>query len=724
MANSNQSIKVKKESEITSDQQSRQSPNSWDEAIIDLLWRSKFRKLWLFLIALFFVISLILNIIPEKHKGTVLDYLFEETSAEKYLKALKPINVDDDLEKNMLDIILKEEMNSVVTADLAVNKGLDMLVIVKGGLLKGLDRAKGYLFELGFKDITKVERYQNLKTNIHFNKVRLEHLMLILRDLGFEPPSCNTELPPKTLPGLEGFIEEALASGELSHVDALEFRVFIGLTYGEYIEMCDELPKHQQAIRSITDNDGLIAVADMELETASNKMREYEKVADEYEDGITEATKLLETALISTNEKHAQTKGEEIRQEEAEKALFQLFKEADRSNNLLVVRALSKLRIVAINKVLSSLVNGIQPQDIGKYPDLTVAFVTVGTIATLKEQTNNFRRDGTGLTITALLIEELHQSLLTQYVERMHSFARLRVDILQRRSKAYVNEARLLARFHYLLCRIATGQVEASIALTECHSLKKKDNKKEGSNICKIGEIEIKDCPLLKPMREIPVTERKRAYHALDVFSNLLGVRARAKLYNYQALHVAHKASLENLATFIRFWNKLIVTPLHQFLRETPETLRLDDLVVTISSLARHLNDFALESRDIAEQRLKALNQDTLFDAESFLKSEIEIMKASGSSVEIEDLKIWSNLAKPKSRKHDNNEAASAIDGIESGIKELQLSATELRQVATQLAVRLETSPDSKYFTSQLRRLEIELQELSESSNSLFGVRP
>ena len=606
-----------------------------------------------------------------------------------------------------------------MTAKLAVENSLDMLFIVTNGLNSGHNRVKSYLSELGFKNIPDAERFSHLVINIEHTKDSVEMRMSVLNDYGIEPPTCNTELP-NAIPDLESIIKEEFAGMVRTTEDLTEARQFLEKLYGDYITECNKLTRLQKELKTIAHESGLIAIAVEESEFASSKMRKYKREADKYRERFFKAMERLEITFAVTNDMLNKTKFEVIQQSEAEKELLEVIKQGDKLNNFLKVGILSKARIAAINKVMSSLGTDISSQEFITTPDLYVAFVMVGTIATLEEQVKRFRKDGTGLTVATLLHEELHQSLLTKYVERLHHFAKQHVDILNRRSNAYMAESFELRRVNSQLCRLIAEQVKVKFKDVDCKNFKTERVTKNNveSITCQLGEEEIENCILGKPLREIPENQRTEAHIAIKLFSNAQGDRVKGRLEKYRALHVVDKYSMENLATFIRFWNKLIVAPLHQFLRETPGDLRLSDLVVKISSMGRKLSDFSRESRVVVERRLNTVegSLDWLGSEESTLDTEIKVMEFS--AVGRENLKLWGKLVQPITRKHKNIEH---LADYETGIKELQSLAAELNHIASQLAVRLAKSPDSKYFTSLIQQLEKETQELSKSSKFLIN---
>ncbi len=172
--------------------------------------------------------------------------------------------------------------------------------------------------------------------------------------------------------------------------------------------------------------------------------------------------------------------------------------------------------------------------------------------------------------VSNLLIELPHQTVLLEHAKALQALEERRVDILKAKFKAYLEEPKLILTFRDALCSFAYHS--DTTPATQGHPGIKCDTFKPpevGSADCEIEGKAIRNCALSKPWKDFlnnpPRDDTGREfYKALAAFTQVFPVRASQIEQDFNLIDLKHRENLATREMALKAWNNLAAVPIEQ----------------------------------------------------------------------------------------------------------------------------------------------------------------
>jgi len=201
--------------------------------------------------------------------------------------------------------------------------------------------------------------------------------------------------------------------------------------------------------------------------------------------------------------------------------------------------------------------------------ELAKAVVLVGDLSSLAGDVSQLIAKAKAPTVSNLLIELQNQVIQSEYAKSLETLQQRRVDSLEARYKAYLEEAELLLSFRDSLCNFATQSGGKGHIGSNCDSFQ------VDGKACKWTEDgnaeEITDCALAKPWKHFLSNKSKlkgapgRAfYQGLAAHMRSFPVRATQIQQTAHLVDVKHRENLVRREMALKSWNNLVVVPIEQ----------------------------------------------------------------------------------------------------------------------------------------------------------------
>lgn len=364
---------------------------------------------------------------------------------------------------------------------------------------------------------------------------------------GKRPPKCAADLP-EALPFLDELSGDQRDSAEIN--------------YKEYKKICKEALEKRQGL--IEENG--------EIQSAYGDWQEAKKRYGDLVTAIKDRSAAVARAKAAHDKavKNAGAGGEETQkkiQNAAEKLGKALKKAGGKAASLGI---LPEERIEALTTIVLAVASQ-GADDEAKAESLDTATLIAGQIPVIAGQIKAFRDSGRAPSVSALLIELRHQTILLDYEKEQQELIRQRAALHEERYKAYEEEAKQWLAFHDALCSYAVVLAGGAHPGKACDEFlvtlgqNSADCKLSGQVVPASG-----DCALAKSWKDtlgsIPnnKTAKRELYKALAAFSRAMAARAPQDEYEYRLIDLDHQEVVAANRSAIRAWDSLVKVPLDQ----------------------------------------------------------------------------------------------------------------------------------------------------------------
>ena len=230
-------------------------------------------------------------------------------------------------------------------------------------------------------------------------------------------------------------------------------------------------------------------------------------------------------------------------------------------------------RIKALTTILVSVASK-GGEDEAKVEGLDTAAVVAGRIPAIAGQIEAMQEDDETPSVSALLIELQHQSILLDYAKEQQELIRQKAALHEERYKAYEDEARQWLDFHDALCNYAAlmaGRPHPGLACDGFVVTSHKTNSGEYTVSCTLGGQPLPgDCALAKSWKAtlagLPSDKaaKREFYRALAAFSLAMAARAPQDEYEYRLVDLDHQEVVATNRAAVRAWDNLVKVPVDQ----------------------------------------------------------------------------------------------------------------------------------------------------------------
>ncbi len=374
---------------------------------------------------------------------------------------------------------------------------------------------------------------------------------LIFAASGKRPPDCHAAMP-QALPFLSALSENQGVIAEIN--------------YEAYKKACSETLEKRQGL---IDEEGEIRSAYNDWQGAERKYNDLQA-----------AIRLQSVAVADAKAAHAQAvqqagaDGKETQQaiEDAAAKLSQALETA--GDAAASIGILPEERIKALTTILLSVASQ-GADDPVKTENLDTATLIAGQIPEIAGQIKAMEEAGQAPSVSALLIELRHQSILLDYAKEQQALVRRGARLHQERYKAYEDEARQWLGFHDALCSYAVLLAGEAHPGKNCDAfvvtLALKDGKETADCFLSGQRLPASgDCALAKSWKAtlagLPKdkTAKREFYKALAAFSLAMAARAPQDEYEYRLVDLDHQEVIAANSSAIRAWDSLVKVPLGQ----------------------------------------------------------------------------------------------------------------------------------------------------------------
>ncbi len=367
-----------------------------------------------------------------------------------------------------------------------------------------------------------------------------------------EVPPCelDTDLPePKDWTPLPA----SLQPGTIQVVKAF---------YGHYRDACNKM---KESIKSLLSG-GKVAKAKRAWDDAKTKLEQREQQVEAEKNKVEVAAKAHKKAAAAA--KVAGKKGKEFRkkiQVTANKLKDALTNAAEAAPEVV-----SEQRLSAIVTLLQAAAGG--QTTVEDNPELATAVELVGGLSSLSGDIVGLIASAKAPSVSNLLIELQHQTVLLEHTKALRALEERRVDILKAKFEAYLKEAKLILKFRDGLCSFAYHDDKTDATKghpgTKCDTF---EAPKVAAKDCKTGTGNgpIQDCALSKPWKDFlkspPKDDAGREfYKALAAYTQLFPVRASQIEQDFNLIDLQHQENLATREMALRGWQNLAAVPIDQ----------------------------------------------------------------------------------------------------------------------------------------------------------------
>ncbi len=551
------------------DKKPTDTPKKWDEALLIVIWHSKWRRVWLSLVCLVLFVSIILNFVPPEKQQIAWDYVFpRQTPLEQYLKNFHPLEirqVDDD-ETFKAQLALEHKLvraNHLLRLDYAFLRMADDDNRPMADSL--VTRAANRLTKLGFvADMVRDADGDVLNQTQKLRAYLIQEALLALKGREMQVRSdlifgVSGKRPPKCHAGMR----EALPFlNELSENQ----RVIAEINYESYKKACTE---------ALETRWGLIGEGG-EIRSANNDWRAAQKKHMDLQRAIGDQSKKVAAAKAAYAQvvKQAGAEGAETQREiqDAATKLSEALETAGDSSALIGI--LPEARIKALTTILLAIASQ-RADDQVKTEKINTATLIAGQIPTIAGQIKDMWGTGQAPSLSALLIELRHQSNLLDYAKEQQELVRRSARLHEERYKAYEREARQWLSFHDALCSYAVTLAGGMHPGKNCDAFVVTLEKKNGKDVadCSLSGKRIPasgDCALAMSWKaslaNVPSdrTAKREFYKALAAFSLAMVARAPQDEYEYSLVDLSHQEIIAANRSAIAAWQNLVKVSLNQ----------------------------------------------------------------------------------------------------------------------------------------------------------------
>jgi hypothetical protein len=467
-----------------------------------------------------------------------------------------------DVEKNNLDALHAEEMK-VVRDNFSLQLDLSLLELADNDSPMAEtwhDEIEASVTALGFADSAQMRGFLNGSDEQSLRSLELERLRrLIQRAAGQNLAECK---PGGTLPA-----ELTLLPG-VTPQDAARAKE----RYGTYKAVCQRL-QNTQVVMAL--RQGKLKKAKDDWETAKNALAGRRKEMEAAKEKVAAVTAKYETAMDKV--KKAGAKDEAVRI--AIKETADDLRSGLESAGELAPQVLSEERLSAIVTLLKAAAS--EQTQVENNPDLAKAVLLVNGLASLSGDVAGLVAKAKAPSVSNLLIELQHQTVLMEHAKAVETLEEQRVHIRESKYAAYLEEADLLLAFRDALCSLTFHVVKkkhpAGEACDQFEVTQEKVGDTDAVWVCRFssGDSVIdndpadKKCPLFKPwnafLKQPPSDNAGREFFkALANYTRLFPVRASQIEQDFNLIDLQHKQNLASREMALRAWNNLAAVPIDQ----------------------------------------------------------------------------------------------------------------------------------------------------------------
>jgi hypothetical protein len=222
-------------------------------------------------------------------------------------------------------------------------------------------------------------------------------------------------------------------------------------------------------------------------------------------------------------------------------------------------------RVDAITTVLTAAATS-NPGKVPKNdPNVMLAAKIAAEIPSLAGSMTQLIEDAKAPSVSGLLIEMRHQTILAQQQKLQIELREEEIAILRASYKATIDEARQLLEFSDAVCSYAMVSGGKRWPGAGCDTFEFDASSKK----CRAGATEpVSNCVLAKTWRENLKTAkdeaRRELYRALAAYLQALSLQAEPYKLNFKLVDVEHRRTLLARESAIRSWDNLVGIPINQ----------------------------------------------------------------------------------------------------------------------------------------------------------------
>jgi hypothetical protein len=457
-----------------------------------------------------------------------------------------------EVEKNNLDALHVEELK-VVRDNLSLQLDLSLLELADNDSPMAAtwqDDIEASMDALGFVDSAHMRSFLKASDEQSLRSPQLDGLRRrIQRGAGQSPPECKPgetlpaelQLPPDVTPQAAG---RAKARYEI------------------YKTVCKKL---QEAERVLALGQGKLKKAKDEWENAKNTLVAKRKEVEAARKSVAAITAKYEAAVDKVMK--AGAKGEAVRK--AIKETANDLRSGLELAGTLAPQVLSEERLSAIVTLLKAAAS--EQTQVEDNPDLAKAVLMVNGLASLSGDVAELVAKAKAPSVSNLLIELQHQTVLMEHAKAVETLEEQRVHIRETKYAAYREEADLLLGFRDAFCSFAFRSANEPHPGVRCDGLRVSEDGK----ICEVVDendqvnARIENCALSRPWKmflaQPPRADAGREFFkALANFTRLFPVRASQIEQDFNLIDLQHKQNLASREMALRAWNNLAAVPIDQ----------------------------------------------------------------------------------------------------------------------------------------------------------------
>jgi hypothetical protein len=466
-----------------------------------------------------------------------------------------------DVEKNNLDALHAEELK-VVRDNFSLQLDLSLLELADNDSPMAetwQDEIEASIGALGFADSAHIRRFLNGSDEQSLRSPELERLSrLIQRAAGQNLVECK---PDGTLPAGLTFLP-GVTPQEATRAKA---------RYEIYKTVCKKL---QEAEGVLALRQGKLKKAKDDWESAKTALADRRAKLDEAKKKVADIMAEYEAAVEKV--KKAGATGEAVRN--AIKEAADNLRSAVEVTGTLAPQVLSEKRLSSIVTLLNAAAS--EQTQVEHNPDLAKAVLMVNGLASLSGDVAELVAKAKAPSVSNLLIELQHQTVLMEHAKAVETLEEQRVHIRESKYAAYLEEADLLLAFRDALCSLAFYVVKKKHPGEACDQFEVTQEKGGDTNAVWVCRFSSKDsvidndpvdkkCPLFKPwnafLKQPPSDNAGREFFkALANYSRLFPVRASQIEQDFNLIDLQHKQNLASREMALRAWNNLAAVPIDQ----------------------------------------------------------------------------------------------------------------------------------------------------------------
>jgi hypothetical protein len=479
--------------------------------------------------------------------------VYDETRAKQAASVKEQYTKADvlgtlDVEKKNLDALLTEELkvvrdNQRLRLDYALLRiAADPTPMAETYVDKGAARIK----ELGFSDVKSLRADQFAAVDL---AVGLRKLLSLDRSIqgvaGTAPPPCT--------PG-----QQAPPTMDMSR--ATDRTSAEGL-YKLYRDECNKLKPLDQS--------GLLADAKSEWLEARTDTALLDQSVQDVRKVVADRTKAYEDALAQQKAAANQSDAVKSRLQQNADAALKALNVVKDAATMVETKSAATERVDALATVLTAAAGGTVTTD---DPKVRKAATVAKEIPALAGEMTALLEQRKAPSVSGLLIEIRHQTLLLEHVKQLRTFSQQRTDILKARYDALQQEARLWLRFSDAVCSYAALKAGQPFPGVKCDSFDVKLVPAEGTTAsadCTLGGTALSPCPLSRPWNESirdrsNVGATREIYKALAAYLQTLALQSADAETTFQLIDLTHREARADRTVALKEWDNLVAVPVTQ----------------------------------------------------------------------------------------------------------------------------------------------------------------